>query len=208
VLEQLENARGVLPMLDVHCPERIAADEHVWLALPIAMPIRDAAAEASAPAIIEGVAQIADTMATLHAAGISHRDLKPENLYKWNGRWVVSDFGIASFPGKAELTVGVDKLGPVHYIAPEMLLDPENADGSAADVYSLAKTLWVLACGQKYPPPGEQRVDVVEVRLEEWVDSDGIDDLNSLLEACTQHSPAQRPSMQEMAQSLSEWLAD
>jgi len=37
-----------------------------------------------------------------------------------------------------------------------MIVNPVSADPHAADVYSLGKTLWVLATGQAFPPEGHQ----------------------------------------------------
>jgi hypothetical protein len=37
-----------------------------------------------------------------------------------------------------------------------MILNPMTAQPHPADVYSLGKTLWVLATGQAWPPEGHQ----------------------------------------------------
>jgi serine/threonine protein kinase len=85
---------------------------------------------------------------------VSHRDVKPGNLYSFEGRWTIGDFGLVSYPNKEALTAEGKTLGPQHFLAPEMISNPRHADGTKADVYSPAKTLWVLATGQNYPPPG------------------------------------------------------
>lgn len=202
LLRELGDLKGILPMLDSDG----SGDPRPWLVMPLATPVLSLANN-SVRGCVAGVADVADTMAALHSRRIFHRDLKPDNLYSWNNHWVVGDFGIASFPGKAALTTGSGKLGPVHFIAPEMLNDPQNADGSAADVYSLAKTLWVLVTGQRYPPPGEQRQDVQQVRLETWVGHECIEDLNVVIEKCTRYAPADRCPMVEMRDDLRQWLA-
>jgi serine/threonine protein kinase len=114
------------------------------------------------------VREYALTLAGLAAKGIGHRDLKPENLFRHEGRWVIGDFGLATYPGKEPITVGERRLGPLYFIAPEMLREPDVADAGPADVYSLAKTLWALASGQRYPPEGQIRVDVADHDLGQW----------------------------------------
>jgi serine/threonine protein kinase len=90
----------------------------------------------------------------MHARGYSHRDIKPNNIFKFNEVWCLGDFGLVDFSEKGELTRKGEKLGPALYIAPEMLNEAAHADGTRADVYSLAKLLWKLATGQKYPLQG------------------------------------------------------
>jgi serine/threonine protein kinase len=87
----------------------------------------------------------------------------------------------------------------MYFIAPEMLRNPSEEDGRPADVYSLAKTLWVLAAGQKYPPPGEQRVDIKQINLGEYVAHPRVSQLDHLIERATNSDPKLRPSMREIA---------
>lgn len=195
-------------MIDHQIPDDPSGDWDVWLVMPLAVPVLDAVNDSISPRdIVSGIHEVSDTMAGLHSRGISHRDLKPENLYRWRNHWVVGDFGIASFPGKAALTTGTSKLGPVHFIAPEMLHAPQRADGSAADVYSLAKTLWVLLSGQRYPPPGEQRRDNDYVRIEGWVDAPGIRRLDRVFEGCTRYAVERRMTMSQLRDALAGWLS-
>jgi serine/threonine protein kinase len=133
--------------------------------------------------------------------------LKPDNLLVWQDRWVVADFGIASFPAKDELTTSTHKLGPVHFIAPEMLNDPKRANGGPVDVYSLAKTLWVLLSDLRYPLPGEQRADNVYVRIERWVQAPGIDALNGMFDRCTRFQVEDRLTMSELRDGHAQWLS-
>src|SRR5215470_2455606 len=96
------------------------------------------------------VAQVgADAAAALtaaHRAGIVHRDVKPENILVDAGEAKLVDFGIARIAGEKTLTATGAVVGTLAYMA------PEQADGlrpgPAADVYSLALTLYECLCGE------------------------------------------------------------
>lgn len=203
ILQRLQGLRGIVPLVDCVRLEQIREVEYAWLALPVARPLQDAIAENTTTAdILRGMGHIAATLTELHDQEITHRDLKPENMYILEDEWVISDFGIASFPNKESLTVANQKLGPLHYIAPEMLQNADRADAKKADVYSLAKTLWVLLTGQKYAPPGEQRRDVPALCVSTWVVLTQPDSIDELLERATRYDPEGRPTMSEFRDIL------
>jgi hypothetical protein len=92
----------------------------------------------------------ADSAAALthaHRAGVVHRDVKPENILVGPGDEAkLVDFGIARITGERTLTATGAVVGTLAYMA------PEQADGlrpgPAADVYSLALTLYECLCGE------------------------------------------------------------
>ncbi len=118
---------------------------------------------------------------------------------------MVGDFGLVDFPGKESLTGHHKKLGPMFYLAPEMLNEPHSSDGRPADVYSFAKSLWVLATGQNYPIPGEHRDSVYQTRLSAYVGHRRSRDLDRLIAQCTRHDARQRPAMATVAADLRLW---
>ena len=125
--------------------------------MPVVTPIADALREAALEEVVAALAEIASTLARLRADhNVAHRDLKPGNLYFSEDKWLVGDFGLIALPNVAELTRNSRRLGPAHYTAYELILDPAGADPFPADVYSLGKTLWVLATGLGFPPEGHQ----------------------------------------------------
>ncbi len=86
-------------------------------------------------------------LAHAHRNGVVHRDVKPENiLIAVGGEAKLVDFGIARITGEKSLTASGDVVGTLAYMA------PEQADGlrpgPAADVYSLALTLYECFCGE------------------------------------------------------------
>ena len=125
--------------------------------MPIATLISEAVEGQPLEVVVEALAEVATTLARLaDEHGTGHRDIKPSNLYEF--RWPVAggDFGLIAVPSVEELTETGRPLGPAHYTAYEMIRDPANANPLPADVYSLGKTLWVLATGQRFPPEGHQ----------------------------------------------------
>ena len=92
----------------------------------------------------------ADSAAALtaaHRAGVVHRDVKPENIMvSAREEAKLVDFGIARIAGEKTLTATGAVVGTLAYMA------PEQADGlrpgPAADVYSLALTLYECLCGE------------------------------------------------------------
>ena len=103
---------GILPLLDSH----ISADpgEASWYVMPIARPIREALGSDPDPAAVVGaVGEIAATLASLAAEGVAHRDIKPDNLFELDGRWVIGDFGLVTYPDKDPRTQHGRMLGPL-----------------------------------------------------------------------------------------------
>jgi len=97
--------------------------------------------------------QVADALATAHAAGIIHRDLKPENLLVTeNGLVKLADFGIARVPN-ADLTKEGQFLGTPCYSAPETLL--KGVYNEQTDLFSLGAVLYEAASGERAFPGSE-----------------------------------------------------
>jgi serine/threonine protein kinase len=205
VMRKLGHRPGLLPLIAAKLPAPHSRAP-AWLATPIAEPVIDALGP-SPPllAVVGAVRHFASTLASLSTEAVFHRDLKPHNLFRRNEQWELGDFGLVAYPEKDPITVGNRRLGPLYFIAPEMLHQPDVAAPGPADVYSLAKTLWVLAAGQRYPPQGQIRVDVPSHDLVQWVSGPGTLALALLLQSATADSPAVRPTMAEFAAQLQHW---
>jgi eukaryotic-like serine/threonine-protein kinase len=102
-------------------------------------------------------ADAAAALTAAHRAGVVHRDVKPENILvicegarerdlSGSVQAKLVDFGIARIAGEKTLTATGAVVGTLAYMA------PEQADGlrpgPAADVYSLALTLYECLCGE------------------------------------------------------------
>jgi len=127
-----------------------------------------------------------------HEKGIIHRDIKPQNLLLTQDRQIVkiTDFGIVRF---AYLDTPVTLVGTNVYAPPEH--NPLIADGTtnkitpAADIYSLAKTTYVLLTGELPKQFTGKPIKSLPERFqkEEWAE-----DLVSVLEKATQSQPENR----------------
>lgn len=191
--------------MDASVPEQPSRAEPAWLAMPLAVPLRQALAGRALEDTVAAVLEVAEVLAELAQEGIHHRDIKPDNLYWHEDRTAVGDFGLVDFPGKNDVTDDARQVGPAHYVAPEMRDDPVNADPGPADVYSLAKTLWVLASGQRWPPLGQQRLEEASACLRSWVDHPKVNELDRLIERATSADPLSRPAMRDLADELRSW---
>jgi serine/threonine-protein kinase len=155
--------------------------------------------------IVRAVAQLAGTLARLHEDGVAHRDLKAQNLFVFGEEFVIGDFGLVDFPDKQDLTISSDPLGPRWTMDPEMRKNPRTADGKKADVFSLAKTLWILLTGVEkgfegqYNPEGSIGIRHYQPAMFNAY-------LDKLLVRATENDPKHRPSMKEFAAGLSEWV--
>lgn len=199
---------GVLPLLEAHAPERLPPGRYPWLAMPIASPLAtELGAEPEVDAVIDALASVAETLAALADRQIHHRDIKPDNILVYEGRPVLGDFGLVVYPEASPLTKAGRKVGPYGYIAPEMIDRPDAADPGPADVYSLAKTLWVLATGQKRPLEGHYEVGVPQISLQMNTGHHRAYLLDAVLDRCTRFVPSERLTMAELAHELRHWQA-
>lgn len=205
VLTSLGVYAGVLPLLDAHLPEP-GSGERAWLAMPVATPVTKALTGAGLETVIQAIRDIAQTLARLQVEhGIGHRDIKPGNLYRLDDNWLVGDFGLVDVPGGEDLTSSDRVLGPANYTAYEVIQNPKTAASGPADVYSLAKTLWVLGTEQNWPPPGPQLANEHGFRLSDLRVHPKAPELDRLIERCTATDHTERPTMPEVVEELDAW---
>ena len=207
-LRQIGSHPCIMPLLDADLPEAPAKAHPAWLAMPIAMPLAESLSQSALPVLVAVVAEIADTLANLHEhLQLHHRDIKPSNLYLLDGSPVISDFGLADLPEADDLTIMGRPLGPKFFLAYEMIVDSKGADPASADVFSLAKTLWVLCMDQRWPPQGEQHASNSAYSIGSIRPHPLAHHLDELIERCTRHEPSKRPSMRQVTEDLRAWLA-
>jgi hypothetical protein len=203
VVSGLHGVTGILPIL----AHESTKDSRIhWYAMPLATPLsKSISPNAPLAEIIRRFIELAHTLATLHARSVFHRDIKPENLLVHGDRAVFSDFGIARFPGYSKLTQHKNIVGPWLTMAPEVRRHGGKPDPAPADVFSLAKSLWMILTRDSKGFEGEYSITQRRQLLNAWP-QEHLDALHGVLERATAHDPASRPTAIEFAKTLEEWL--
>jgi Protein kinase domain len=155
---------------------------------------------------------LADALAAAHQLGILHRDLKPANiLVNRYGVVGIADFGLASIiAASGEQSVTRDALTPA-YAPPESFWAMEPSP--AADVYSMAATLYALMAGHPphFPASGESpgMWALLERRGQPVEDIPGVPArMMDILRACLAADPSLRlPSAASLRDELAALLA-
>ena len=94
------------------------------------------------------IAQVADGLDAVHAAGLVHRDVKPHNVIVGeDGDAYLADFGLAKAMGATTgLTATGQVIGTVDYMAPEQI-EAQRVD-ARTDVYALGGVLYHAITGK------------------------------------------------------------
>ena len=195
---------GVLPIIDLYLPSNFSK-ETPWYVMPIATPLSEYLKEKNAPEIIQSISYIAEILEQLHCRDIYHRDIKPANLFYNDGNYFIGDFGLVDYPDKKDLTMKGETVGPKWTMAPEMKRNAEKASGGPADVYSLAKTMWILLTKESKGFEG-QYIDDTFIGLQKFQPSIFREPLNELLSRCTENDSKKRPSAKEVSKCLKNWI--
>jgi hypothetical protein len=194
---------GVLPVLNVD-----PSDPPRWFVMPQAKMLNERLGPSpDLSEVVEAVEHLASTLVTLAGRGIAHRDLKPPNLFWLDAEATLGDLGIATWPQRRDITRSGEKVGAAYFLAPEARRHELDIDYSRADVWSLAKCLFVLARPERgpYPPDGTHYGIGREFSL--WgVGQEAGLALSPLLEAATQFQPGFRLRMAAFRDELRDWL--
>jgi serine/threonine protein kinase len=203
VLRENHDIEGLLPILDDYLPEN-QKGEVPWYAMPLATPLIESVKGMLPDEIVEVVISVSETLTELHERGISHRDIKPANILVKDRVFCLSDFGLVEYPTKADITLQRKDLGPKWTIAPEMKRNPHTADGKLADVYSMAKTMWILLTKEEKGFEG-QYSSGSSIEIKKLVPSIYHAPIEDLLHKSTDHNPENRPSIKEFVAQLIKW---
>lgn len=208
VNEYKDSIAGILPIVDYMIDDD---KKEYWYVMPKAKEINKELLdrENDYMFIINGIIELSDTLSKLHEQGHSHRDIKPENIYYFNNRFNIGDFGLVSFLDSEETLTKPRALGAYSTMAPEMRRDPQLHDGQKADVYSLAKTLWIMLTGKNKGFDGvyDFRDKTIGLRYISFISKIHIVELEEFLRAATDNDPEKRPTMKEFNGMLKQWLS-
>jgi eukaryotic-like serine/threonine-protein kinase len=154
----------------------------------------------AADSVLDLVADLAQALAAIHAAGLVHRDLNPQNVLLAEDGPRVIDFGIARAAGASRLTATGNVIGTLAFMSPEQALG--HTAGPPSDVFSLGSVLVFAATGQGPFGTGSgpellyrvahTRPDLNRVPAE----------LRSLAARCLARDPARRPAPGELVAYL------
>ena len=202
-----DEIEGVIPIFSYGLPDK--RTKKYWYAMPIAIPLEDRLKEVkSLEDKVNCVLELARTLEALHKKDIVHRDIKPKNIHFYNGKYCLGDFGLVDYPEKRDLTSFQEAVGPKATMAPEMRYNAKNADGKKADVYSLAKTLWIVLTGVAHGFEGRYEEDdaIIGLRNDKRYKKEHLVELEVLLKQATEYDPSLRPSMEIFVTTLEKWL--
>ena len=156
--------------------------------------------------IIAAFLEISKTLKQLQEDKISHRDIKPDNIIFINNTPYLADFGLAHEENKQRLTLEGDKqIGAKLTMAPEMIHYPYHANYYKSDVYSLAKSLWILLTKDNNCFEGCYNTHSKESL---WnYDIEVFGEIEIFLEKCTHNSPDERWSYDKIISFFEHWLS-
>ena len=201
-----DTIKGIIPIFDAGLPDEKNKEKY-WYTMPIAEPIaKKFTGQESIEQIANCVIELANIMNELHKKGIVHRDIKPSNIYFYKGGYCFGDFGLVDYPDKGDLTQIKEPVGAKATIAPEMKRNAKDSDGKKADVYSLAKTLWMLLTRNETGFDGTYDAESKLMGLSGILRGEHIVELEELLYDSTREEPELRPTMEQFAKRLKEWL--
>ncbi len=212
VLNNQENISGILPIFQYsELPNVVRKETFLYYVMPYATCL-DKVAFKGLDDIVQCFQSLFSTLAVLHDHEIAHRDIKPSNIYQHDSEFKFGDFGLVHFQNKKAISKDEKRIGPWTTIAPEMERNPFDADPFQADVYSLAKTLWIILTDTPMSFEGRYNYLDVSISLNTKIHNfDGhsyLGILHEVLSKCTSNSPEERPTAKEVAAQLETWLSN
>lgn len=144
-----QGVEGIIPIIDKHCPDVLSEGEEIWYVMPKATPFTIADQKKRRKSLVNillDMIMLAKTISVIHNNGIAHRDIKPENIMIYNGRLMLTDFGLVWTIDGKRITHKHERLGPYRIMPREL----EEYDGETlfdyrpSDVYLFAKVLWMM----------------------------------------------------------------
>jgi len=147
---------------------------------------------------LEDAVALARGLRYLHEKNIIHCDIKPDNIgFDRNGILKIFDFGLA-MKSKTDDAKIRGAAGTPDFMAPEV--HAKQPYGKKVDVFAFGMTLWQM-CALEHRPLYECGCDD-RPRMEKWWPSELMD----LMSKCWSADPDDRPSFDEVAESIEKIL--
>jgi len=178
-----------------------------WYEMPLYTPYKKTYKTKSVKEICDDFFLLSLTLFVIHELEHYHRDIKLDNLLINNKNWpLFSDFGLATFKAKSNITTRNEKVGPRWTIAPEMERTAASSAPDKADIYSFGKTLWVALSRHEQGFEGEYvSGSQMDLRRHTHLTNQFIDPAEVIIKACCQNDPNKRPSAAEVHFKIKEW---
>lgn len=194
---------GIMPIIDKHLPDQLGLEQPFYV-MPLSEPSETVLKGKELLEKINAVIEIATVVSKLHQREIYHRDIKPANILFLDGVYYLADFGLVSFPDKKDISQKNEEIGPKWTMAPEMRRNSSTADRAPADVYSLAKTLWIYLTGNEKGFDGQYSVDSI-IHLKKFYPSHYTTPIDNILMRSTDNDPLKRPDIDDFISGLLKW---
>lgn len=203
VLENNSDIIGIIPMIDKFLPKTLKECVPFYV-MPVAESAVNLLKGKSIEDKVNAILEICETLKQLHKRGISHRDIKPPNLLFFNSRYSLVDFGLADFPNKKDISKFNEEIGAKWTMAPEMRRESSKAEGIRADIYSLAKTLWIILTENYKGFDGQYSTQSI-IELRKFHSKIYTTPIDNLLVKCTDNDPLNRPNIEDFINTLENW---
>ena len=195
---------GIIKLVESNLPED-PKTETPWFSMPIAEDFNKFIVDMPPLEVAEHFIYLAESLSHLHDRDICHRDIKPANILALEGRLRFSDFGLVKYPNKEDITPKRRDVGAKFTMAPEMRRHASEANGKQADVYSLAKTLWIALSGEQKGFDGQYSSSSV-LSIKHYCEDIYTTSLENLFIECTDNAPQNRPTARQFSSRLKEWI--
>lgn len=165
--------------------------------------LRQRMRQALPPALVARVgAQVAETLAVVHAGGVVHRDIKPSNILldDEEKQAYLADFGLALQAHVTRLTRSGMLVGTAGYLAPEQLRGADVAPPT--DIYALGLVLLECLTGHPEYPGGDTEAALARLSREARIPIGLPAPWPELLASMTNSDPKCRPTADQCANRL------
>ena len=211
IMKKIKNkVTGIMKIYDSYISEKYEENKSFgWYVMDIAKTLNiNEIKKYHITKIIKNVLEIAKILKQLHRKKISHRDIKPENILCIDNKWYLSDFGLVDYPNAENITIDEKNraLGPRMTIAPEFKRNPDTSEGTKADIYSLAKTLWIFLTGDKNCFDGQYNFRDKKISIRNYIKNKPLGLIEQLLFRATENSTEHRIDIDEVIEYLENFL--